>query len=224
MSAAVDRSGRGRLRERIAERKAPAPLEKAEAMPILSGIFSGMSEAAERARARKEEAAEIRSEEHLRHVAEGPDTDLLKSDPAALAHAMKRHQIKKIAEVANPLSPDTDHVFTANGSRFAKTGVYVPTVRERAAGVRHAARKHSEAWWDKNKKTIVVGSIAVMGAFLLYSSWKNTQLERRLASGHGHAHRSGFAGGIPAGGPYAYPGLYYAEATDPYAFMTEEDI
>jgi len=187
MAPATDRP-RTRLRERVAEKKVSGH----EALPIISEIFSGMGEAAERARARKAEAAAIRSQQHLHSMAEGPSTEVLKSDPVALSQAIRRHQVKRIADVANPLSPDTDQVFTSGGARYAKTGVYVPTVRERAEGVKRAARERTEAFWDRNKKTIVVGSIAALGVLLLYNSWKTQRLRERLEAERAHRHHVGF--------------------------------
>ena len=154
----------------------------------LDKLLPSMGEMAERARGRKSAASELRMTERQHSVAEGPSVVEMKSDPLALAAAIRRHQVKKIVSVANPLSIDTDHVFTANGARYAKTGVYVPTIRERAAGVRAATRARGAQWWDKNKKSVVVAALSVTAGFLLYSAWKNAELRRKLeASQHRYA-------------------------------------
>lgn len=173
-------------------------------------LFSGLGEVAERARGRKAAAAELRLAQRERAVAEGPSVAEMKSDPLALAAAVRRHQVKKIAPVANPLSPDTEHVFTAGGARYAKTGVYVPTIGERAAGVRAATRAKGEAWWDKNKKTVVVAALSVTAGFLLYSAWKNAELRRKLEASQA-ARRYG-----PAPVPGHRTGYYY------YGYEPEE--
>lgn len=135
---------------------------------------------AEHARSLRSRASAVRAEQRERGVAEGPSVAVLKESPAALVAAIRRHQVKKIASIANPLSPDTEHVFTAGGARYAKTGVYVPTIGERAAEARRAAYGAGEVWWDKNKKTVVMSALGVAAVFLLYSTWKNAELRRRL--------------------------------------------
>jgi hypothetical protein len=178
--------------------------EEAEASG--EGIASQARALAEHARSLRSRASAVRAEQRERGVAEGPSVEVLKESPAALAAAIRRHQVKKIASVANPLSPDTEHVFTIGGARYAKTGVYVPTVGERAAEVRRAAYGAGEAWWERNKKMIVMGALGGAAIFLLYSTWKNAELRRRL-----DAQRR-----LP--GPYrtGHEG-YYPEEPDPEA-------
>lgn len=148
-------------------------------------LFQGMGELAQRARERKDVAANIRQSDRLRSVADGPSVSVLKESPEALAAAIRRAQVKRIARNANPLSPDTEHVFTAGGARYAKTGLYSPTAAERAAEARRAIRTASEAWWDKHRKAVVIGALSVTAGFLLYSVWKNAELRRRLDAAHG---------------------------------------
>lgn len=187
--------------ERRVLRRRLKPREESSAPSSVRGpeaLFSGLGEVAERARGRKAAAAELRSAQRERAIAEGPSVSEMKSDPLALAAAIRRHQVKRIAPVANPLSPDTEHVFTAGGARYAKTGVYVPTIGERAAGVRAATRAKGEEWWEKNKKTVVVAALSVTAGFLLYSAWKNAQLRKQLEASRRYAppsmpmHRTGY--------------------------------
>lgn len=187
-----------------------------------SQLFSGMGALAERAREFKPTAREIRAEQHEHRVAEGPSVEELKSDPLALERALRRREVKRIAARANPLSPDTEHVFTADGARYAKTGVYVPTIGERISEAKRGVRAGGEAWWDKNKKVVVLGALGVTAAFVLYGAWKNAELKKRLDAARVYTPPQ-----THPGSPWAapqhhtgfYPGLhpiYYTPPPPPY--------
>lgn len=123
----------------------------------------------------------------------------LKSDAAARKQALRRHQIQRISPVgkANPNSKNTDNVFTASdNTRYARTDLYRPTIPDRFHGLKRRASTRSHQWWDKNKKTIVVATVASVAGFLIYSAWKNAQLEKQLARARsrrsGSTHHAGY--------------------------------
>ena len=173
----MERPERPARRARKARRESPFAREAGGGV---SQLFAGMGAMAERAREIKPAAAEIRAEQRERRVVEGPSVEELKSDPLALERALRRHEVRRIAARANPLSLDTEHVFTADGARYAKTGVYVPTIGERISEVKRGVRAGGEVWWDKNKKVVVLGALGVTAAFVLYGAWKNAELRKRL--------------------------------------------
>ena len=167
------------MSEAVRKRR-PRPERREAARAADEGGVAQARALAEHARSLRSRAVAVRAEQRERGIAEGPSVGVLKESPVALAAAIRRHQVRKIASVANPLSPDTEHVFTVGGARYAKTGVYVPTMGERAREARLAAYGAGEAWWEKNKKTIVLGALGATAVFLLYSTWKNAELRRRL--------------------------------------------
>lgn len=143
-----------------------------------------------------------------------PSMSVLKSDAAARKLALKRHQIERISPSgkANPSSKDTADVFTGNdNTRYARTDLYRPIVRDRVNSLKTRASARSHQWWDKNKKTVVVGAVATVAGWMLYSAWKNAQLQKKLAGAH---HRKVSSGSHHAG--VFTPGYYSPFAPQGY--------
>jgi hypothetical protein len=162
-----------------------AKARKAERGPRAAFVVSarpdveGAAEMARRARARRD-IARVKADQAR---VEGPSVSVLKSDPDALRAALKRRQVARISKPgkANPKSRDTDHVFTADGTRYARTDLYRPTIKDRVGSVKRRVTYGSLDWWDKHKKQIVVAAIATTAGFMIYGAWKNAQLQKQLA-------------------------------------------
>jgi hypothetical protein len=105
------------------------------------------------------------------------------SDPANLAWATKRRMVSKIANKANPSSKDSADVFTINGKRYALTDLYRSPIRERLGDVRAKTKARGLDWWDANGKKVVVGTVALVGLYVVYTTLKNKQLESQLQRG-----------------------------------------
>ncbi len=131
-----------------------------------SELFGGLGSVAAGHRERMKQLRESRRETFER----GPSTDTLKSDPSALRMALKRSQVREIAARANPKSKDTETVFTAGSRRYARTDVYTPTISERASGVSKRATAKTGEWWDKNKGTVLLAGIGILGAYVVYTA------------------------------------------------------
>jgi hypothetical protein len=154
------------------------PNRAASIFSVGASDLKGAADMIARARARRIEARE-RAEEARR---EGPSASAMKSNPAALRAALKRRQVARISKPgkANPKSRDTEHVFTADGTRYARTDLYRPTIKDRIEGVKRRAANRSFDWWEQHKKQVVVAGIATVAGFMIYGAWKNAQLERQL--------------------------------------------
>lgn len=142
--------------------------------------IEGVADVVKRARARRD-IARVKSEQALRS---GPSTSVLKKDSAALRAALKRRQIARIsgAGKANPKSRDTDDVFTVDGTRYARTDLYRPTIKDRFGFAKRRVASSSLDWWDSHSKQVVVAAIATVVGFMVYGAWKNAQLERQLGA------------------------------------------
>jgi len=152
--------------------------KKTSLFPVGLPDVEGVRDVAKRARARRD-AARVKAEQALRS---GPSTLTLKKDSAALRAALKRRQIARIsgAGKANPKSRDTEDVFTADGTRYARTDLYRPTIKDRIGLARRRVASSSLDWWDKHSKQVVVAAIATVAGFMAYGAWKNAQLEKQL--------------------------------------------
>ena len=158
-----------------------------------------------------------------------PTKGLLKTDATARKLALKRHQIERISPLgkANPKSKDSADVFTANdNTRYAYTDLLRPTISDRIGGAKKrvfegvggAKRRTSERglqWWEKNKKTVVFGSIALVAGLLVYSSWRNSQLERQLATTRARRRTRAFP--EPAGSGSTRAGIFSQYGYSPFA-------
>lgn len=138
------------------------------------------------------------------------------SEPGKLSWASKRGMVKQIAAKANPKSKDSSDVFTLSGKRYALTDTYKAPITEKIGDIGSMAKAKSHDWWDRNKKKIVIGAISATAGWLLYTSWKNTQLRNRLAasrhggSGGPRGHHAGAAGwALPYASPYGFDDPYY---------------
>ena len=165
---------------------------------------------AERAREIKAKGSELRTsrlEQAKERLAAGPPVSVLKGSPGALKSAIRRGQIKQISPRggASPKSKDTEAVFTAQGTRYAKTDLYSPTLSDRATALKHRAGESATSWWDKHKTQVIIGGFAVAGAILAYNAWQGAQERNRLAAlvarrgRHRSAHRSGVLAEMPRG-------------------------
>lgn len=137
------------------------------------------------------------------------------SEPEKLKWASKRGMVKKIANKANPASKDTSSMFTIGGKRYALTDLYRSPITEKVRDVGARTKAKSLDWWDDHKKQLVIGAVAATAAYLLYTKWKNTQLQKQLAS-----RRHLALAPHKASGPSSYAGADYAgwqmQFTDPY--------
>jgi hypothetical protein len=124
-----------------------------------------------------------------------PSVSTLQSDAAARKLALKRRQIERISPPgkANPNSKNTDDVFTSDdNTRYARTDLYRPIVRDRVNALKTRASVRSHARWGRNKKTVAIAAAATVAGWMIYSVWKNAQLRKKLAhrkvsSGSHHA-------------------------------------
>jgi hypothetical protein len=104
------------------------------------------------------------------------------SEPDKLKWASKRGMVKKIANKANPASKDNSSAFTIGGKRYALTDLYRSPITEKARDAGARTKAKSLDWWDAHKKQVVIGAVAATAAYLLYTKWKNTQLQNQLAA------------------------------------------
>jgi hypothetical protein len=185
----------------------------------LKDIEEASKRKAERAREIKAKSSELRTsrlEQAKERLAAGPPVSVLKGSPGALKSAIRRGQIKQISPRggASPKSKDTESVFTAQGTRYAKTDLYKPTLSDRATALKHRAGESATSWWDKHKTQVVIGGFAVAGAILAYNAWQGAQERNRLAAlaARRGRHRSAHRSGILAEMPRAMMGGWYEMA------------
>jgi hypothetical protein len=198
----------GSRRERDRDRRKSDPSEmKASRDPKFKNArteepekLESISEFVKKERTRRLERA-MKAMEEKRSVPKDVPLKKWLSDPDNHRRAVKRGMVKKIAKRANPKSKDTDDVATVGGSRYAKTDLYKTPIREKASEIVLKSKFGSAMWWDRNKKAVFVASVSLVAAFMIYSSWKNAQLEKGLSKQRMRrhmqtiAHRAGLAGG-----------------------------
>lgn len=186
----------------------------------LKDIEAASKRKAERAREIKAKSSELRTsrlEEARERLAAGPPVSVLKGSPNALKSALRRGQIKQISPRggASPKSKDTESVFTVQGTRYAKTDLYKPTLSDKATALKHKAGESAASWWDKHKTQVVIGGFVVAGAILAYNAWQNAEERNRLAalaSRRGRQRRSVHRSGLLAEAPRGMMGGWYEMA------------
>ena len=142
--------------------------------------LESISEFVKKERTRRLERA-LKTMEERRVVPKDVPLKKWLSQPGNLDRALKRGMVRMIARHANPKSKDTDDVVTVGGRRYAKTDLYKAPLREKASEIVLKTKYGSEMWWDRNKKAIFVASVSLVAGFMIYSAWKNAQLEKGLA-------------------------------------------
>lgn len=152
--------------------------------------LESISEFVKKERARRFERA-LKAMEERRVVPKEVPLKKWLSQPGNLDRALKRGMVKMIAKHPNPKSKDTEDVVTVGGRRYAKTDLYKTPLREKASEVVLKTKYGSEMWWDRNKKAVFVAAVSLVAGFMVYTAWKNAQLEKGLAKQR--ARRYGFA-------------------------------
>jgi hypothetical protein len=152
-----------------------------------TGTFEPISEFVKKERTRRLERA-LKAMETRRQIPKEVPFKKWLSEPGNLDRALKRGMVKMIASQANPKSKDTEDVATVGGRRYAKTDLYQAPIRERVKEATTRTKYETALWWDSNKRVVVVAAVSLVAGWMIYSVWKNAQLEKDLARQRARRH------------------------------------